>query len=409
MTELFQSMQRATVGSPLRTVRGGCLFVLVMGGLFLVALVGHLLLWVAAPLDGLGVALFGMLQATLVSIPALVLVWYLDRRERETLSVMVGMIIWGAVIGTGISAIFNSLFEVSVYLVLAVLSGEELATLGSSFLTAAISAPLVEETAKGLGVVVVFWLLRAEFDNARDGIIYGALIGIGFNIAEFGLYLMNIYVTEQQLLWLDLLALRLSFFGLNSHMIWTALIGAGVGYIRQNSHQRGNWLPLLGLYVLAVIGHALNNSLGLFIIAAFMEIFGYTSAEPNTIQSAVSAWSASVLLNIIIQFIPYLVLITLLWRTSRWEHRIIREQLASEVGTAYLTPAEFAQIGRESLFGMRRVPGYTGQAARNLINAQNELAFRKWHVQRDGKDPEQDELVQAWRADILRHRNEHLS
>ena len=28
-----------------------------------------------------------------------------------------------------------------------------------------------------LGVLLIFWLLRAEFDNLRDGIVYGALVG----------------------------------------------------------------------------------------------------------------------------------------------------------------------------------------------------------------------------------------
>jgi len=40
-----------------------------------------------------------------------------------------------------------------------------------------------------------------------------------------------------------------------------------------------------------------------------------------------------------------------------------------------------------------------GIAAR-IANAQNELAFRKWHVAREGGDPTTDALVQAWRADI---------
>ena len=40
------------------------------------------------------------------------------------------------------------------------------------------------EIAKALGVLLIFWLLRAEFDNMRDGIVYGALVGLGFNWFE---------------------------------------------------------------------------------------------------------------------------------------------------------------------------------------------------------------------------------
>ena len=46
-------------------------------------------------------------------------------------------------------------------------------------LAAPISAPIAEEIAKALGVLLIFWLLRAEFDNLRDGIVYGALVGSG--------------------------------------------------------------------------------------------------------------------------------------------------------------------------------------------------------------------------------------
>ncbi len=402
------TLQRALVGSPLRTTRGGCLFFLGMGLLLLLALFGHVFLWAFAPLPALAIALLGMLQALLVSIPALLVLGYLDRRERESIWVMLGMVFWGAVIGTGISSIFNSIFGAGAYLVLALLTGgsEEVAAIGGSLLTAAIAAPLVEETAKGLGVLLVFWLLRAEFDNARDGIIYGGLIGIGFGIAEFGLYLMNLYLEDQQLLWLDLMALRLPFFGLNNHMLWTALVGAGIGYLSQSPRNRRALQPLVALYALAIIGHALNNSIGLIMIALLMEIFGYNTAEQNTIASFLAAWISSVTLNLSLQFIPYLTLIILLVRTARWERRVIQEQLADEVGTAYVTPEEYQLIKREPPFGVRRIPGYRKRESHALVNAQNELAFRKWQVRRAGGNLQDDALVAAWRNDILAHRQQ---
>lgn len=408
MTAPSGSFQRALMGSPLRTTRGGCTFFVGMGLLLMFALLGHVFLWAFAPIPGLAVALLGMLQALVVSIPALLVLWYLDRRERESIWVLLGMVFWGAVIGTGISSIFNSIFGVGAFLVLALLTGgsEEIASIGGTLLTAAVAAPLVEETAKGFGVLLVFWLLRAEFDNARDGIIYGGLIGVGFGIAEFGLYLMNLYLEEQQLLWLDLLALRLPFFGLNSHMLWTALVGAGVGYLIHSPQGRRNLQPLVALYLLAIIGHALNNSVGLLIIAVLLEVFGYNGAQSNTLASFLAAWFSSMTLNLTLQFIPYLTLIILLVQTARWERRVIREQLAPEIGTPHVTATEFQLIEREPPFGVRRIPGYSRRDSRALVNAQNELAFRKWQVQRAGNDPEQDALVAAWRADIVARRQQ---
>src|SRR2546430_12475854 len=66
-----------------------------------------------------------------------------------------------------------------------------------SMLAAPISAPIVEELAKALGVLAVFWLLRAEFDNMRDGFVYGALVGLGFTWFEAPLYVAQGYRSEE--------------------------------------------------------------------------------------------------------------------------------------------------------------------------------------------------------------------
>ena len=60
-------------------------------------------------------------------------------------------------------------------------------------LAAPLSAPIVEEIAKSFGVLLVFWLLRAEFDNMRDGIVYGGMVGVGFNWYEAALYVVQNY------------------------------------------------------------------------------------------------------------------------------------------------------------------------------------------------------------------------
>jgi RsiW-degrading membrane proteinase PrsW (M82 family) len=60
-------------------------------------------------------------------------------------------------------------------------------------LAAPISRPITEELARGLGVIVIFWLLRAEHNGVRDGIVYGALVGAGFNWFETALYVAQGY------------------------------------------------------------------------------------------------------------------------------------------------------------------------------------------------------------------------
>ena len=52
----------------------------------------------------------------------------------------------------------------------------------SYYWSAALTAPVVEETYKYLGIVLLYLIARAEFDDLIDGFVYGALIGLGFAV-----------------------------------------------------------------------------------------------------------------------------------------------------------------------------------------------------------------------------------
>ncbi|WKK71029.1 PrsW family intramembrane metalloprotease [Rathayibacter oskolensis] len=58
----------------------------------------------------------------------------------------------------------------------------------SDFVGAVIQAPLVEETAKGLGVLLVLLIWRRSFDGPVDGIVYAAVVASGFAFVENILY-----------------------------------------------------------------------------------------------------------------------------------------------------------------------------------------------------------------------------
>ena len=114
------------------------------------------------------------------------MLWFLDRRERETQWQFAAAFLWGGFIATALALPFNTAFFALVDLwvaqhpIVSVVLGPDAAIM----LAAPISAPIAEEIAKALGVLLIFWLLRAEFDNMRDGIVYGALVGLGFNWFE---------------------------------------------------------------------------------------------------------------------------------------------------------------------------------------------------------------------------------
>ena len=119
----------------------------------------------------------------------MLLLWRLDRRERETPWLLLGALLWGALIATGSAGVLNGLFGAGLMLYL-VSSGvidpqavrrlregdqepDPETVLGGLLAVLAVPvlvAPLVEESLKGLAVLLIMWLLRAEFDDVRDGI-----------------------------------------------------------------------------------------------------------------------------------------------------------------------------------------------------------------------------------------------
>jgi protease PrsW len=88
-----------------------------------------------------------------------------------------------------------------------------------------------------------------------------------------------------------------------------------------------------------------------------------------------------------------------LWRSGVWERRVIREELADEVGRC-VSSAEYDAIVRDRVFRTRRIDELHPRLSAALVNAQHELAFRKRRARDEGRDPEADPLVRAWRDEI---------
>lgn len=341
--------------------------------------------------------------ATLLSIVPLVILWFLDRRERETPWLFAVAFLWGAFIATGLALPFNNaiLGSVSAWVARNPIVGETLGPEAALLIGAPIAGPLVEEITKGLGLVALFVFLRAEFDNMRDGFVYGALIGLGFNWFEAPLYIAQTYAEFGTPGWGMQLGWRYALFGFSGHAMFTALFGAGLGLALQT---RRVWLkvfaPIAGL-VLAVAAHAYNNVLPL-LVAIAQYTAGEAPAEekqPPPDIGLLDAWIAGSGAQLTL-FLPFLLLSAIaLWRSGVWERRVIREELAEEVGGC-VTPAEYDAIERDGAFRTRRIDEVHPQLSAQLVHAQHELAFRKRRIRDAGGDPEADRLVVAWREEI---------
>jgi len=238
-------------------------------------------------------------------------IYWLDRYEKEPRILLSAVFLWGAVIAAGGAYLLNSFFGFGIYLF------TESASL-ANLTTTSIIAPIVEEVLKGLAVLLVFLFFRSEFDSILDGIIYAAIVALGFAAAENTYYIYRLGYLEHG--WSGLITLvfiRVVLVGWQ-HPFYTAFFGIGLAKARlsrRTSHRL--ILPLVGL-AFAVTTHSLHN-----IIATFFDHTGY--------------W----LIGIIFDWSGWLFMfVFILWMIRRERLCLVRH-LAEEVDLGHLTMEQY--------------------------------------------------------------------
>jgi RsiW-degrading membrane proteinase PrsW (M82 family) len=182
---------------------------------------------------------FIALPFALVPVPLFVsLVLLLDRLEPEPRTHLVFAFLWGA----GVAALFALIINTAG---LVFITQPALGTTNGDYISATFGAPVVEETLKGAFLAGLLWRRRGELDGPTDGIIYAAMVGLGFAMMEnIGYYveaLVRPAVGGAHLLeFTFVLRGVLSPF---THPIFTSMTGLGAAYTA--SHRRAWWaLPL---------------------------------------------------------------------------------------------------------------------------------------------------------------------
>lgn len=352
--------------------------------------------------------------SSLLSVVPLLILWYLDRRERESPWLFAAAFLWGGLIATTLALPANT---IAIGAVGQWLSGNDalkdmLGPDAALMLGAPLSAPLVEETTKGLGIVLLFWLMRAEFDNVRDGFVYGALVGAGFNWFESALYVQQNFLQFGDAPYGFQLGARYAWLGLAGHAMFSGIFGASLGLARATRRRVVRYCAPLAGFLAAVLAHAWNNSLPL--LAAIMA-HGAGEAPPTGMAAPpqvglLDAMVSASMSNLVI-FLPFvLLLIWILRRSGDAERAVIRDELAGEVGRS-VTPDEYQAIVADRRFRTRRLGEGRRDVAAALVNAQNELAFRKRRLRDRGFDPGADAVVERFRDEIdaLRRRLARIS
>jgi RsiW-degrading membrane proteinase PrsW (M82 family) len=214
------------------------------------------LTWVTTIVLGLGALVIAILilltggpVATLIttllaaiSFPLVVLVlFWLDRYEPEPARYRLAAIGWGGVVAITLSLVAEQL--------LFAVPGT------TTFIETAIIAPIVEEAGKGLFLVIVVIFRRAQIHGLLDGLIYGALVGVGFAFVEDIVY----YLSSLQSGALGVTFFLRGIMGPFAHPLFTAALGIGVGIAVTTRRPLVRVLaPILG-YLAAVIMHGIWN------------------------------------------------------------------------------------------------------------------------------------------------------
>ena len=353
------------------------------------------------------VFLVALAMSTLLSAMPIAVLWFLDRRERESPWLFASAFLWGGLIATTLALPVNStvLYFVAQWLESHTALRDMLGPDAAIMIGAPIAAPLVEETTKGLGLLLLFWLVRSEFDNVRDGLVYGALIGAGFNWFESALYVQQNFVQFGDAPFGFQLGIRYAWLGLAGHAMFSGIFGASLGFARATRFRWLAWIaPIVG-FLIAVGAHAWNNSLPLFMTLLAAK---HGEAPPTEIASPpdmdlLQAMTTASVTNLIV-FLPFaLLMIVIIRRSGHAERAVIREELADEVGGS-ITAQEYQTVLADRVYRTRRIDSRNKAASAALVNAQHELAFRKRRLRDRRLDPEADPRVAARRLQIARLR-----
>jgi protease PrsW len=185
-----------------------------------------------------------------------------DRYEPEPFWLLSVAFFWGAVVSTLTALVFNEVGEGAIR---ASLGAGQAALVDAS--TASFVAPLVEESSKGFGLLVL-WAISAlwvrEIDGALDGAIYGGVIGLGFTLTEDVLYISSAGAQHGGEAFFQVFVLRTVMAGLG-HASFTAMTGLGVGIAAESTSGLIKLIAPIGGWCAAVGLHFVHNYLVTFL------------------------------------------------------------------------------------------------------------------------------------------------
>jgi protease PrsW len=365
-------------GMPLRPVKSGhqsaLKIIFAIFAIMIAFLLGLIVLALIGSETGLVELIIGMVCATLpVPVYVMLLLW-LDRYEAEPLWMLATAFFWGALVAVFIALVINTV--AGAFAEAATRSSQ----IGQNF-GAVISAPIVEESAKALILLLLFLFKKDEFDGIVDGVVYAGMVGLGFAMTENILYYGRaVGAGPGALTFIFILRGMAAPF---SHPLFTSMTGIGLGWSRQSNNGFVKLvMPVLG-FMLAILLHATWNGLA-------------------TYGGAVGFFAGYFL----IMGPAFIITLMVVFFSLRREGRIVRQFLYPDLQKGVFDAQEFEKLctirGRmgmswNAFFSM----GFSGWRARMRCNQiASELAFHRGRVARgfvrDPRQAEERENAYLW-------------
>ncbi len=296
--------------------------------------------------EGAGAATWAGIVALVPVIVVSAIIWWIDSWEPEPRWLMVAMFLWGGGVAVAISAWLNTAWAQSFYMS----TGNEVK---ANIWGAVVSAPIVEEAAKGLGVVLVFIFFKKYFNGPIDGICYGAMSGLGFAFTENILYFTRYYDILQ-----EIAVLRFSSPLL--HPLCTAVIGMFLGFA---VYQKTRWSALPLLVPGFLIGAAIH----------FMHNGWATVADINNVVTGEGSMGFN---YFAVQIPSYIAAVILIAWFRHEESVIIRSRLREYQGAGWLAAHEVEMLS--SLSGRKRARDWA--ASRGVKDAMKRFQQEATHL-----------------------------
>lgn len=341
-------------------------------GLISFAVCGLTLLALATVRVGPLAVVIGVAAALVPVVLVVAVFLWIDRWEPEPARLLLLAFAWGACIAAIIALLINDTAEVVGDLLLGVGQGEKVSAL--------VSAPLVEEAAKGSFVLAVLLRRSDEFDGVIDGIVYAGFTAAGFAFTENVYYFGRAFAeqgfgngTSSGVIAAFVLRGVLSPF---THPLFAALTGVGLGVAATTSRRALRVFAPLGGYLGAVLLHALwNGAATLGGATAFLNVY---------------------FLIMVPMFIAVALLVLL---QRRREQRIIVSALPGMVRARWIAASEVKLL--TSLAGRRtwrrQARRQSGRAAAKAVAAYQtcvtELAFLKRHQPSPARAGREEQLL----------------